>query len=171
MAKLIMPRGTKRPTKRRIRSVRKTAQISNLMMEIVEKRAAAEALPVATYVRRAVAEFVALATKGPLPEVNLDGLEDRHRGNRGPVAQWARSVSYVLDPQLSEEVSLLAERRGESISDVVRRAIGLALVREVKPVRPMARLPEGWVTESAVVTGESSEQTVIDVLKEIGVKI
>jgi hypothetical protein len=166
MTKLNLPLGPRRGQSASGQSVRKTAQISNAMMEAVELRATEEALPVATFVRRAVSSYVSLAERGALPEVNLEGLQDGGRGTRGPSAQWTRSISYVLSPELSESVSRLAESAQEGITDTVRRAVGLALVRESRPVKPMRVLSHGFVTKP-VAASKSTDRTVVDVLKEI----
>lgn len=169
MTKLKLPLGPRRGQATPGRSVRKTAQISNAMMEAVEVRAAEEALPVATIVRRAVSEYVSLAEQGALPLVNLEGLEDGGRGARGPSAQWTRSVSYVLSTELSESVSRLAEREDEGVTQIVRSAVGLALVRESRPVKQMRVLSHGFVTKP-VAASKSTDRTVVDVLKEIRIQ-
>jgi predicted DNA-binding ribbon-helix-helix protein len=150
------------------KSVRKTVQLSNDLMDMIEERAAEETLPVASVIRRAVADYLKLYRDGSLPDVNLDGLEQRERkGARGPAPQWPVSVSYVLSDNHSHDVEQLSRERGESVADIVRCAIGLALAREVSPERPMSRLPHGFVTKDHGESRDKSERIVIDVLHEI----
>jgi predicted transcriptional regulator len=149
-------------------SLRKTVQISNELMNALERRSTEEDLPVATIVRRAVLEYVKLAERDQLPSIDLTGLEERERrGRRGPAPQWPIPVSYVLDPELSERATRLAAQTGENLTELARSAIGLALAREALPLRAMTPLTHGFVTRDTGAPSDEAERAVISVLEEI----
>ena len=123
-----------------------------------------ESLPVAAVVRRSIGEFVRRAKEESLPEIRLDGLEDRQRrGSRGPVTQWPLTVSYVLDADLADDFESVAAARGETVSDAARAAIGLALATKGLPDRPMTPLSNGFVTKSPGRKGSNPYREVLEV--------
>ncbi len=150
------------------KTIRKTANLSSRLVAALEHRAEDEALPLGRVIRQAITQYVQAARTGNLPAIDLDGIEDKdRRGSRGPAAQWPVQVSYVLDADISEEVDVLAKREKVGYSDVVRRALGLAAVRQIVPARAPTRLRHGFVTYDDATRATPSKRPVVQVLDEL----
>lgn len=126
---------------------RLTVQLSNVLADALDQRAAAEALPFATVIRRAITWYLSYATAEAVQAVDPEAFERKAaRGRRGPAVQWPVAVSYVLDAALASELKQHAKREGESVAAVARRAAAAFLT--CVPAYPVqvTRLEHGFIT-------------------------
>jgi hypothetical protein len=132
-------------------AARKSVQLSNALMGALDDRAAQEALPLATVVRRSVLRLLhEVEATGVLPAIDLDAAEDTVRtGRRGPTTQWPERVSYVLPREDADRLDKLAWSHGVSAAELVRAALHFALTEPIASVRPLRTTETGFVTASA----------------------
>jgi hypothetical protein len=142
--------------------IRKTVQLSDKLMDAIEERAALEVLPSATFIRRAIKQFLDLDPADT--PVNVGRFAERKRtGSRGPLRQWPRGVSYVVQADMAEALSALAATRTEAsekkttVADLVREAIVLELDSPRFPHRALPR-DELGLTTSGVGQSSRSQQ-------------
>lgn len=142
---------------------RRTVALSVMMMSALDDLAAAEQLPVATVVRRAIADYVQRGQAAGPPDVDLSPFKEsgRRRGKRGPSVKWPRSVSYVLPMELSDALVEIANGNDWTENEVARRAVAFALGREVLTERPMSRLDHGFVTKAKPSTADDADRAIV----------
>lgn len=140
----------RRPRRESAPTARKSVQLSNALMGALDDRAAQEALPLATVVRRSVLRFLRdVEGAGILPEIDLESADDAVRmGRRGPATQWPERVSYVLPREESDRLEHLASAHGVSAAELVRTALHLALAEPIASVRPLRTTETGFLTAS-----------------------
>jgi len=140
---------------------RQTVQLSEKLVSAVEDRANLEVLPSAAFIRRAIKKFLSQGDTGASPVDVSRFAEERRSGSRGPLRQWPRGVSYVVDAEEADALSSLAAARTEasraktSVADLVREAIVLELDTPVFPQRALPRDEFGFTTSGAGDGGRS----------------
>jgi hypothetical protein len=152
-----------RSIKRSARSARKprlTVQLSSYLVAAVEERAAAEAIPVAVFIRRAVTRLVNEAQRtGKLPRREITDFEEAQRhGRRGPMRQWPKSVSYVADTHIADGLKALAEEHEVDVSVLAREALVQDLDRPGTVRRVQPGDENGFTTSGAPPRGRASQQ-------------
>jgi hypothetical protein len=127
-------------------------QLSEALLDAVEAKAESEALPSAALLRRAITKYSPeLDPTAPAIDVERFG-EGIRSGSRGPLRQWPRGVSYVLDTDVAEQLNALAVKRSKateektSVADLAREAIILDLAGAAVPTRPLAKDEYGFTS-------------------------
>lgn len=139
-----------------------TVQISSELLDAVQVRADEEAIPVAVFVRRAVTRLVNEAVEtGVLlrHEVARFG-EARRQGKRGPMRQWPKAVSYVVDAHIAERLRDLADEHGVDVSALAREAIARDLDTPSAVGRALPRDELGFSTSGAPQRGRATQQII-----------
>jgi predicted transcriptional regulator len=146
---------------------RLTVQLSSALMEAVEQRAELEAIPNAVLIRRAVTTFV---RRPPAIQIEVSHFADAERtGRRGPLRQWPKGVSYVLDISVADGLERLAETRSEatgqtvSVTDLAREAIVRDLESPSVPSRTLAKDEIGFTTSGAFERGREKQSAMDDI--------
>jgi hypothetical protein len=138
---------------------RLTVQLSSELLEAVEVRAEEEALPVAVFIRRAVTTLVReFSRTRELPRHDISGFaEARRQGRRGPMRQWPKGVSYVVDPHIAEALKTIAEEQGREVSALVREAVVGDLERPGTLRRVPPRDEFGFTTSGVPQRGREAQ--------------
>lgn len=149
--------------------VRLTVQLSTALMEAVEQRAHLEAMPNAVFIRRAVMNYV---HKPPARVVEVKQYaEGKRTGERGPLRQWPKGASYVIDAEVAEDLEQMAAARSKtegvavSVADLAREAIVRDLGSPSFPNRALARDEFGFTTSGADERGRAPQRVMDDAWK------
>jgi hypothetical protein len=149
---------------RAVRS-RFTVQLSTVLIEMVEARSEEEAIPVAVFVRRAVTRLVKdFERTKHLPRRDVEAFAEAQRsGRRGPMRQWPKGVTYVVDPTIAESLKGIAQEERVEVSVLVREAIVADLERPGAVRRVPPRDEVGFTTSGAPHRGRAAQHVMNEV--------
>ena len=149
--------------------IRLTVQLSDALIDAIEARADLEAMPNAVFIRRAVKNYV---RRPPTEAIEVKQFaEDERRGERGPLRQWPKGVSYVIDEDIARDLTRMAADRSKAgnetvtVADLTREAIVRDLGGPSFPTRPLARDEFGFTTSGADERGRAAQRVMDDAWK------
>jgi hypothetical protein len=132
---------------------RRTVQLSRAQLAAAQERADNERAPLAMVVRRAVARLILAEDRDELLDhaLALDESPDAvRRGQRGPMQNCSKQVSYVLDEKDAAKVEALASRVGVSAARLTRAALALELTIAPTVRQVNVRDEHGFITGGTV---------------------
>lgn len=145
---------------------RMTVQVSESLVEAIEARSGLEAMPNAGFIRRAVTQYVENPPKEPVDVSKY--TQPERAGERGPLRQWPKRLSYVVDADVAERLSRMASIRSETVeeeispTDLVREAIVRNLDGPSFPSRALARDEAGFTTSGAEERDRAAQKVMDD---------
>ncbi len=140
---------------------RLTVQLSSELLDAIQTRADEEAIPVAVFVRRAVTRLVSEVDQtGIVSRREVSGFgESRRKGRRGPMRQWPKGVSYVVDAHIADRIKQISDDEGTNVSALAREAIVRDLDRQNTVRRVLLQDEIGFTTSGAPQRGRAAQKT------------